>query len=224
MNDPIRCADDIARALRHLARQDPALRPVIDAAGAVPLRRMAGGLPGLCAIIVGQQVSRASADAIFGRLEKHVDLHDHRAILAMADEDFRRVGLLRPKQRTFRHIAQACEDGDLDFDRLAQASGERAVAELVALSGVGRWSAECYLLFCLGHPNVFPAGDLALKAAVATAFGIEPRPKEKDLAAIAQRWAPRRSVAARLFWAYYAVVTKRDAMPVTGPSGTALRL
>ncbi|UIJ72393.1 DNA-3-methyladenine glycosylase [Aurantimonas sp. HBX-1] len=205
---------DVAAAIAALRSADPRLRAVIERAGPVPLRRRAGGLGGLAAIVVGQQVSRASAEAILARLAGEIDLDSAPAILAAADEAFRRAGMSRPKQQTLLAVARAVEDGSLDFSRIAAAPAEAAIAELVAVRGIGPWTAECYLLFCSGHPDVFPAGDLALQVAVGHAFAHAGRPGARELALLAAVWSPHRSVAARLFWAYYAAVTRREAIPV----------
>ncbi|MCQ0987661.1 DNA-3-methyladenine glycosylase family protein [Jiella marina] len=206
---------DIAEALDELLAADPRLDPVLRTAGTVPLRRSTRGLRGLIAIIVAQQVSKASADAIFGRLAAAVDLDDAAAILAADETTLRAAGLSRPKQRTVRAIAEAVSDGRLSLERCESSAAEDAVAELVALPGVGPWTAECYLLFCAGHRDIFPAGDLALQVAVAHAFAHDDRPAAKALAGIAEAWRPHRSVAARLFWAYYGAVNRREVVPVT---------
>ncbi|NDV87393.1 DNA-3-methyladenine glycosylase 2 family protein [Aurantimonas aggregata] len=205
---------DVAAGLAALRGADPRLDAVIERAGNVPLRRREGGLSGLVAIIVGQQVSRASADAILARLAVEIAVHSAPAILAASDEAFRRAGMSRPKQQTLLAVARAIEDGSLDFARLEAAPAEAAIAELVAVRGIGPWTAECYLLFCSGHPDVFPAGDLALQVAIGQAYGLASRPSARDVAALAAAWSPHRSVAARLFWSYYAAVTRRDAVPI----------
>ena len=204
---------DITAGLAALRRADKRLEAVIERAGPVPLRRREGGLSGLVAIIVGQQVSRASADAIHVRLAAEIEIGSAPAILAASDAAFRRAGLSRPKQQTVLAVAQALEDGSLDFGRIGAAPAEAAIAELVAVRGIGPWTAECYLLFCSGHPDVFPAGDLALQVAVGHAFDHPSRPGARELAALAASWSPHRAVAARLFWTYYAVLTQRDAVP-----------
>lgn len=209
----IRTQADIDAALDALRLADDRLHRVIEAAGVVPLRRGAGGLRGLVGIIVAQQVSKASADAIFARFTQEIDVDDAAAILAAPDEAFRRAGLSRPKQRTMLAVAEAVQDGAVDFARVEAASPDDAVAELVAVRGIGIWTAECYLLFCAGHPDIFPAGDLALQAALGHAFDHETRPAAAAVASIAERWSPHRSVAARLFWSYYGAVTRRDAAP-----------
>ncbi|HEX2018353.1 MAG TPA: DNA-3-methyladenine glycosylase 2 family protein [Aurantimonas sp.] len=215
----IRSEADVAAGIAALRRADPRLAAVIDGAGPVPLRRRAGGLAGLVAIIVGQQVSRASAEAIYARLVAEIDVGSGPAILAASDEAFRRAGMSRPKQQTLLAVAQALDERRLDFRRMEAAPAEAAIAELVAVRGIGPWTAECYLLFCSGHPDVFPAGDLALQVAVGHAFSHPSRPSARQLAALAAAWSPHRAVAARLFWSYYAALTQRDAMPLAGAAG-----
>lgn len=205
---------DVAAAIERLRQLDERLHPVIAAAGAVPLRRTAGGLRGLCSVIVSQQVSRASAEAIFARLLKAIDIDDPEAILAAPDSAFRMAGLSRPKQKTLLAIAGSVRSGELDLARVAAASPAAALDELLRVHGIGPWTAECYLLFSAGHPDIFPAGDLALQHAVMHALALEARPTQKALVGIAKAWAPHRSVAARLFWAYYREITRRDAAPV----------
>lgn len=220
----IRTEADIAEALAALTAADGRLSRVVAAAGSVPLRRARSGLAGLLAIVVAQQVSKASAEAIFGRLQAAVDLADPRAILAADDATLRTVGLSRPKQQTLRAVAAAVAEGRLDLSRCETAKGQDAIAELVAVRGIGVWTAECWLLFCAGHPDVFPAGDLALQAAVAHALDHESRPTAKRLVEIAEAWRPHRSVAARLFWAYYAAIHKREVVPAQEAAKSAAPL
>lgn len=226
--------DDVEMGLEALVALDPRLRLVAERAGPLPLRRLTGGLAGLVGIVIGQQVSRASADAIRDRLRREIDPGDARALAAADDEALRRAGLSRPKQRTMRALAAATLDGRLDFARLERLCAEDAIAELVAVPGIGPWTAECYLLFCAGHPDVFPAGDLALQVAVGHAFAdldtpaggqhrvgsgtrsmsVPTRSGAKAVAVLARSWSPHRAVAARLFWAYYAAIKRREAVPV----------
>ncbi|MBO0663628.1 DNA-3-methyladenine glycosylase 2 family protein [Jiella sp. MQZ9-1] len=209
----IRTEADIAAALDALLSADARLVAILKAAGTVPLRRSRAGLEGLIAIIVAQQVAKASADAIFGRLATAVDLRDPDAILAADEETLRGAGLSRPKYATIRTLASAIAEGQVDLQRCENAPAEAAIAELVALRGIGIWTAECYLLFCAGHRDIFPAGDLALQAAVGHALEHESRPSAKTVATIAETWRPHRSVAARLFWAYYAAIHSREVVP-----------
>lgn len=205
--------EDVAEGLAFLARRDRRLKEVIARAGHVPLRRGADGMAGLARIVVGQQVSVASAAAIWARFEEIIPEIHAETLLAATDEDLRGVGLSRPKIRTLRAVATACREG-FDFDRLAALPGDQPRDSLMKIKGIGSWSADVYLLFCLGHADVFPAGDLALRYAVADAFGHDEAIPIHDLQALAEKWSPWRGVAARLFWAYYRVVRQRTAVPV----------
>lgn len=206
----IRCQQDVLEGLEALAAIDPRLEAVIAGAGEVPLRLAEPGLASLVSIIVSQQVSRASADAIMARLTASIAPLDAPTLRDVPDETFRAIGLSRPKQKTLRAIAIAVGEG-LDLSALAECDEADAMAQLVALHGVGPWTAEVYLLFCAGHPDVFPAHDVALQSAVANALGIDPRPGARELYRIAESWAPWRGVAARLFWAYYREMRGGDA-------------
>ncbi|RIX99986.1 DNA-3-methyladenine glycosylase 2 family protein [Aureimonas flava] len=213
----IRSQEDVDRGLARLVALDPRLAPVAAVAGPTPLRPGSADLPGLVATVVAQQVSRASAAAILGRLAALVDLSDAGALRAASDETLRQAGLSGAKARTVRALAAAIGRGELDLRRVAEAPPEEAIRALVAIPGIGRWTAECHLLFGVGHPDIFPAGDLALRIAVGRGVGLGPRPAERAVALAATAWSPLRSVAARLFWAYYAALLRRDAAPVAGP-------
>ena len=204
---------DIAEGLQHLARADRRLRKVIKVAGTVPLRRAPHGLPGLARIVVSQQLSTASAEAIWGRFAKAIPKISAKSLAKASDETFRATGLSGPKIRTLRAVAAAVADG-LDLDHLATLPGEEAHGRLTTIKGIGPWTADIYLLFCLGHADVFPAGDLALRVAVADAFGKPPPMTVAELEAMAVKWSPWRGVAARLFWSYYRARKQRAALPV----------
>ncbi|TIP57665.1 MAG: DNA-3-methyladenine glycosylase 2 family protein [Mesorhizobium sp.] len=204
--------DDISQGLDALCLLDPRLEKVRGMAGEVPLRLSEPGFRSLASIIVSQQVSRASADAIFGRLTKLVDPLTPQAILAADEAIFREAGLSRPKQRGLIAVAQAVVDG-LDLDQLCLLDATQAITAMTRVSGIGPWTAEVYLLFAAGHPDVFPARDVALQSAVGHALGIDPRPPEKTLIQLAESWSPWRGVASRLFWAYYRELKGRDATP-----------
>jgi DNA-3-methyladenine glycosylase II len=204
--------DDISEGLDALCLIDPRLVAVRALAGEVPLRRSAPGFASLASIIVSQQVSTASARAIFGRFEKLVDPLTAEGVLAAGDELFREAGLSRPKVRALRAIAGAVSGG-LDLDHLETLDAAAAIAALTAVAGIGPWTAEVYLLFAVGHPDIFPARDVALQTAVGHALAMEERPGEKALIGIAESWRPWRGVASRLFWAYYRGVKGRDAVP-----------
>ena len=204
--------DDISQGLDALCLLDPRLAKVRGMAGEVPLRLSEPGFGSLASIVVSQQVSRASADAIFGRLTKLVDPLTPQAILAADEAIFREAGLSRPKQRGLIAVAQAVVDG-LDLDHLCLLDAAEAITAMTKVAGIGPWTAEVYLLFAAGHPDVFPARDIALQTAVGHALGIDPRPPEKTLIQLAESWSPWRGVASRLFWAYYRELKGRDAAP-----------
>lgn len=207
--------DDINRGLDALVALDPRLEAVRAMAGEVPLRLTEPGFASLASIIVSQQVSTASARAIFGRFSALVDPLTPQGLLAAGESVFRDAGLSRPKQRTLLAVARAAADG-LDLDGLCRLDAREAMATMVAISGIGPWTAEVYLLFAAGHPDIFPARDVALQSAVGHALGIEPRPGEKALIRLAESWAPWRGVASRLFWAYYRETRGRDGAPPAG--------
>lgn len=204
---------DVLNALKELGQIDKRLHPVIDLAGDVPIRRRAPGFEGLAEIVVSQQLSKASANAIWTRLLETVRPLDASRVLDAEDERLRSAGLSAGKVRTLRACANAERNG-LDFDALADKQPDDAMTVLTAIKGIGPWTAEVYLLFCLGHPDIFPAGDLALQHAVRDALGLDERPGDKALREIASAWSPHRGVAARLFWRYYGVTRRRDAVPV----------
>jgi DNA-3-methyladenine glycosylase II len=204
--------DDITTGLDALCVADPRLERVRTAAGDVPLRRTEPGFASLVSIVVSQQVSRASADAIFGRLIKLADPLTPEVLLAAGDGLFREAGLSRPKQRAVLAVSEAVLDG-LDLAGLCELDAEAAIGAMTRVSGIGLWTAEVYLLSAAGHPDVFPARDVALQTAVGHAFGIDPRPGEKALIKIAESWSPHRGVASRLFWAYYREIKGREGAP-----------
>ena len=206
--------DDIAEGIEGLVRLDPRLRAVVEAAGPVPLRLVEPGFASLAGIVLGQQVSRASADAMAARLAALVDPLDAANVLAAGEEALRAAGLSRAKQATLLALAGAVAHDGLDLHHLAGEEAGAAIARLTALRGIGPWTAEVYLLFCAGHPDLFPARDVALQSAVGHALSISPRPGDKALSALAESWAPWRGVAARLFWAYYRTMHGRDAAPL----------
>ncbi|MGI9402213.1 MAG: DNA-3-methyladenine glycosylase family protein [Rhizobiaceae bacterium] len=205
---------DIEYGLSELLQADKRLVAIHEAAGEVPLRLSTPDYSGLVSIIISQQVSKASAAAIFGRLVQLADPLEPATILRADDDLFRQAGISRPKQGTLIEIASAVDCGELDLERLCDVGAEKAIDELTAIKGVGPWTAEVYLMFCAGHRDIFPAGDLALQEAVRVALNLNERPDVKQLRIIAEKWAPWRSIASRLFWSYYRVLRSgRDALP-----------
>ncbi|MGH6923266.1 MAG: DNA-3-methyladenine glycosylase family protein [Propylenella sp.] len=199
---PIETEGDITRATKALLAVDPRLGPIAEIAGPLPLRRRDGGFEGLASIVTSQQISDMAGAAIWGRLRAAVDPFTAETFLATPEEAFKSAGLSRPKIRTLTGIAAAMANG-FNLDAIHHLPAEEALAEMVQLKGIGPWTAEIYLLFCVGHPDIFPAGDLALQAAVHQGLMMRKRPEEKKLRKVAEKWSPWRGVAARLFWAYY---------------------
>ncbi|MCB1386066.1 MAG: DNA-3-methyladenine glycosylase 2 family protein [Nitratireductor sp.] len=210
----IRTSRDIATGKRHLRKACSSMAAMLEVCPAIPLRLTQPGFAGLASIIVSQQVSKASADAIFGRLRAAVDPLDAAGYLSAGETAWIAAGLSRPKQRTLTAISEAVLSGALDLDALCELPPETAIERMTAIKGIGPWTAEVYLMFCAGHRDVFPAGDLALQEAIRLADGLETRPTEKESRLRAEAWAPWRSVAARILWAYYAVEKRREAVPV----------
>jgi DNA-3-methyladenine glycosylase II len=210
----IRGDEDIREGLEALVLIDPRLRQIASEAGPLPLRLVEPGFSGLAHVVVSQSVSRASAEAIWGRMLVSMQVPTAESYLALHPEAWREFGLSRGKAETLSRIAAAVVSGELDLGLLGAKSPTEAMLSLTAIKGVGPWTAEVYLMFSAGHADVFPSGDIALQAAVAMAFDMEARPAAKALAVLAAAWSPWRSVAARLFWAYYAVRMRRDMLPV----------
>jgi DNA-3-methyladenine glycosylase II len=185
---------------------------VAEKAGAFDLRRREAGFPGLCAIVCGQQLSTASAAAIRTRLFAAFDPFHHDTVLGARTDKLKRLGLSTPKIKAIREIGKAVAKGQIDLTQVGEMEADDAHAALTALHGVGPWTADIYLLFCLGHADAFPAGDLAVQEAARIAFGLRKRPDAKALTKLAEAWRPWRGVAAHLLWAYYHVVKRREGI------------
>jgi DNA-3-methyladenine glycosylase II len=214
---------DLDAALAHLVAADPRLAGVLEIAGRPPLRRRAGGFKGLAQIIVSQQVSTASAAAIWGRLEAALDPLDHTAVLRARTDKLKRVGLSAAKIRTLKAIARSIERREVDLAALADRPADAAHGALTALHGIGPWTADVYLLACVGHADAWPAGDLALQEAAKLAFALAARPSTREMGPLAEVWRPMRGVAAWLLWTYYRAVRGRDAAPVPVASNIPLK-
>lgn len=206
---------DIAEGAGALQAACPHMRKVIDLTGQPPLRRRANGFAGLARIIVGQQLSVASAGAIWARVESAVKPLEAEALLRKRDASLRKCGLSAGKIGTLRTIAAAVARDGLDLEALARAEDNIIRERLTALKGVGPWTADIYLMFCLGRADAWAPGDLALRYAVADATGREDIPSFAEMDAVAEAWRPWRGVAARALWAFYALRrTQKDAVPV----------
>ncbi len=197
----------VAEGAAWLAAQDPVWANALQLTGELPLRRRPDGFDQLLSAIVSQQVSVASANAIWGRM-KEARLTGPRKILWASDEDLRAVGLSRQKIRYARALAEA----RIDFVALREAETAEVIATLTQVSGIGAWTAEVYAMFSLGRADVFAPGDLALQEAARLLFALPERPREREFRAMAEAWSPWRSVAARLLWAYYRVAKDREGI------------
>lgn len=200
-------AEHLAEGAAHLAAVCPVWARTIPDLGPLPLRRRVDGFPAILDAVVSQQLSVASADAILGRLTA-AGLDTPEAIAAAPEADLRAAGLSGPKIRYLRGIAAA----GLDWAGLRRLPDEEVAARLVALPGIGRWTADIYLLFALGRSDAFAPGDLALQEAARLLYGLSARPTPKLLAEMAEPWRPWRAVAARALWAYYRTAKGREGV------------
>ena len=198
---------DTAPALRALARRDRALKNAIKTIGEPHIRRRPGGFEGLFRIIVEQQVSVPSAQAILARCAAGVDCASPEAVASVGAEGLRALGLSGPKARYVADIAERVCRGEFRFDGLDALSDDAAMAKLCALRGVGPWTASIYLLFCDGRVDLWPPADVALRAAYCAAARNDIDQKSLDAGAAA--WSPWRGVAAHVLWTYYAKIRGR---------------
>lgn len=203
---------DLDDAIHRLVDQDRRLRPILELTGMPAIRQREPGFAGLAAIICGQQLSTASAAAIWGRVSKAYDPFHHDAIRKARADRLGRLGLSAAKIKTLKHIARELTEERLNLDVLANEDADAAHNTLTALPGIGPWTADVYLLFCLGHGDAWPAGDLAVQEAVKVGLGLKERPTPKQMAPLAEPWRPLRGAAAHLWWAYYRVLRKREGV------------
>lgn len=225
MTQFLRTEADLKAGLAELILADPRLQPVAEKAGTFSLRRREAGYAGLCAIVCGQQLSTASAAAIRDRLFKTFDPFHHDTVRKARIDKLTRLGLSAPKIKAIREIGRAVAEGHIDLTAVGDMDADDAHAALTALHGVGPWTADIYLLFCLGHADAFPSGDLAVQEAARIAFNLRKRPDAKALTKLAEAWRPWRGVAAHLLWAYYHVVKRREGISLepAKPNGKAAR-
>jgi len=205
---------DLQAGMAALIAQDPRLAPVLEKAGMPGLRRREAGYAGLCAIVCGQQLSTASAAAIRSRLLAAFDPFHHDAVRRARADRLKRLGLSAPKIKSIKAIATSIANGQIDLDAVARMPADEAHAALTALHGIGPWTADIYLLFCLGNADAWPAGDLALQESARIAFALRRRPDAKAMTKLGETWRPWRGVAAHLLWAYYHAVKRREGAPV----------
>lgn len=212
----IRTKADLNEGVAALVASCPHMSRVHALSGPPPLRRRPAGFKGLARVITAQQLSVASAAAIWDRIEARVRPFTPAAFLAMLNRDLRRAGLSRIKIDTLRGLAGVLDEGTVDLDALTHAPEEVIHAELTALKGIGPWTADIYILFCLARADAWAPGDLALQYAVRDALRLDARPSLDEMVEIAEAWRPWRGVAARLLWAYYGVLRRsasRSGLP-----------
>lgn len=203
----IETLEDVAFGAQDLIKIEPRFAPALAVTAPLPLRRKPDGFAALMSAIVGQQVSVAAARAIEAKCVAG-GLADSAAVRAATEDEMRACGLSRQKVKYLKALAEA----RLDYDALRAAPTDDVVRILVAVPGIGPWTAEIYAMFSLGHADVFAHGDLALQEATRLLFDLPSRPTERTMRDIAAEWTPWRAVAARLLWAYYHVEKQRDGI------------
>ena len=201
--EPALSRASLAVAVEQLAAADPDLAAIVERFGPPPLWDRVPGFATLVHIILEQQVSLASAQAAFDRLRAAADPLTPARFLDLTDAELLTIGFSRQKARYGRALATALDGGSLDLDSLTSLDDDSAHRELVAIPGIGPWTATIYLLMVLGRPDLWPVGDIALAQAVAEVKGLERRPSPLEMAELGEAWRPWRSVAARLFWHDY---------------------
>jgi DNA-3-methyladenine glycosylase II len=194
---------DLLSASEILAERDPDLARVIDRIGPPPMWDREPGFPTLVHIILEQQVSLASAKAAFDKLVARIAPLEPASFLKFEDPELKAIGFSGQKGRYCRELAKAVLGGSLDLDGLASLADDQVRAELTKVTGIGRWTADIYLLMALGRSDVWPRGDLALLKAVRDLKGLAEPPTEVEFEALGDPWRPWRSVAARMLWNHY---------------------
>jgi DNA-3-methyladenine glycosylase II len=205
---------DIVEGLEALTGVCPHLARVHALTGNPPLRKRPKGFEGLSRVVVGQQLSIASAEAIWGRVRSRVQPFEAATLLKVPEKDLRKAGLSRVKVETLRELAGAVKTGQLKLDALSRAPEDVIHAELTALKGIGPWTADIYIMFSLARADAWSPGDLALQYAVKDALLLAERPTLMQMNEVAEAWRPWRGVAARLLWSYYALRRKKVASPL----------
>ena len=216
MDHRIQTESDLEAALAALVRADARFAHALLIAGRPPLRKRPDGFAGLASIVVSQQLSTASAKAIWERLNATLEPLDHTAVLRARTAKLARAGLSAPNIRTLKAVARAIHGGDLDLASLVQQPADDAHRALTAIHGIGPWTADIYLLFCLGHADAWPAGDLALQEAARLLLALKARPTAKEMGPLAEPWRPWRGAAACMLWTYYRATKRRDGAPLQG--------
>ncbi|MEM9472497.1 MAG: DNA-3-methyladenine glycosylase 2 family protein [Pseudomonadota bacterium] len=206
----INTLDDLAAGAEALFEIDPRFRTLHEQNGLPRLRRREGGLAGLAHIVVGQLISTKAANSIWARVEAALAPFDADRISRMPVSDLAGYGLTRAKATAIIGAAQAEQEGAFNFEGLAVLDNDAAAAELKKLRGVGQWTADIYLVTCLGRCDAWPAGDLAVRAGVQLFEQLADVPSVPDMDAHGERWRPWRAVAACYLWGLYASDRRRD--------------
>ena len=194
---------DIARGAEFLVAREPCFANVIVVHGLPSPRRVENNLQNLLKIVTEQLISLKAADAIWQRIETCLHPFEPGEILKLGLDDLRNLGLTRAKARSFHAISEAIQGGVLNFESLHRVPDQGVLDKLMALPGIGPWTADIYLLSALGRADACPAGDLALQVAAQDLFELKDRPTSKAFLIKAENWKPWRSVAARLLWSHY---------------------
>src|SRR6478672_11418426 len=192
---------DLETAVGVLIKQDPRWQPVFAKSGMPAIRRREGGYAGLCSIVCGQQLSTASAAAIRARLFAAFDPFHHDTVRLARGDKLARLGLSRPKIKSIKEIGKAIARKHIDLDAVAAMEADQAHAALTALHGIGPWTADVYLLFCLGNADAWPAADLGIQEGLKRGLRLDARPNTKETAVLGERWRPLRGAAAHVWWA-----------------------
>jgi DNA-3-methyladenine glycosylase II len=199
--------EDVAEGAAWLARLEPRFAHALTRTGPLPLRRRAGGFGNLLQAIIGQQVSVASANAIWARLEA-AELTKVGRVKAAGEDDLRACGLSRQKIAYAKSLAES----GINYRALTGLPDADVIKTLLEVKGIGTWTAEIYAMFSLGRSDVFASGDLALQEAARVLFALERRPNETEMRKLAANWSPWQAVAARILWAYYRVIKEREGI------------
>lgn len=193
----------LVNAAKSVAQKDKDFARILEKHGPPPLWERNPGFVTLIRIILEQQVSLASADAMFQRLKKNIKPLSPTTVIAAGESFLRSFGVTRQKAAYFINVAQAIQKSELDLDALGLESDETAIEKLTSVKGIGQWTAKIYLLMALRRPDVWPVGDVALATAFKNLKGRPERPTQLELSEIAKAWSPHRATAARMLWHYY---------------------
>jgi DNA-3-methyladenine glycosylase II len=204
----LKTQQELDAAVAVLIDQCPDLARAHALAGTPPIRHRNADFAGLANIIVAQQVSTASARAIWARVADGLGVVTPKAILSRDEDALRALGLSRPKVRALQAAATAATDGTLDLDAFRHQPDDAVRAALTGVKGIGPWTADIYLLFCLGRADVWPAGDLAVMEALQLLRALDAVPRGDARYDLAESWRPYRGAAALLLWAYYGAVKR----------------